>query len=181
MAWFVIALLMFWAMGAYNRLMRLRTQCHVAFSALALLFNQYVSMVNVNFQTADEAHLIPATGQGIDAFFSARIGLVSAAEQFAASLKVAHAHPLRGPTMQALKTALEILTSSWCRLLDLPPDLAGPALPGTLQVQWEHVALQVGLAQTEFNRQVESYNDAIDQFPAVLLARLFGFKPAQPI
>ena len=31
------------------------------------------------------------------------------------------------------------------------------------------------------SRQVENYNVAIHQFPALLLARVLGFKSAQPI
>lgn len=83
--------------------------------------------------------------------------------------------------MSALKTALETLCLSWCRLRDLPPDLAGPALPATLQSQWEHLTLQSDIARAEFNRLVANYNEAIEQFPALFLARLFGFKAAQPL
>lgn len=83
--------------------------------------------------------------------------------------------------MGALSTALETLYLSWSRLRDLPSDLAGAALPITLQSQWEHVALQAEIARTEFNRMVTNYNQAISQFPALLLAWLFGFRPAQPL
>ena len=107
--------------------------------------------------------------------------MAAAADQFNASLKVAHAQPLNGPTMNALRTALETLCLSWSRLRDLPPDLAGPALPSTLQSQWEHVAMQAEIARAEFNRVVGNYNEATNQFPAFLLAWVFGFKPAQPI
>jgi hypothetical protein len=33
----------------------------------------------------------------------------------------------------------------------------------------------------EFNRLVQAYNDAIDQFPASMLASLVGFRPAHSI
>ena len=83
--------------------------------------------------------------------------------------------------MSALKTAHETLSLSWSRLQDLPPDLAGPALPLTLQSEWEQVQRQAEAARIEFNRLVTNYNDAIAQFPAMMLATVFGFKPAQPI
>jgi len=38
---------------------------------------------------------------------------------------------------------------------------------------------QTEMARAEFNKAVERYNAAVTQFPAVLLARLFGFRPAQ--
>jgi LemA protein len=37
------------------------------------------------------------------------------------------------------------------------------------------------MARAEFNKAVARYNAAVTQFPAVLLARLFGFRPAQPM
>ncbi|MDO8699839.1 MAG: LemA family protein [Rhodoferax sp.] len=181
MVWFAIAVLLFWSMGAYNRLMRLRSQGIVAFAALEGLLNQYVLLVKTNFPDAGVADSLPDASQGQDASAAAWAGLAAAAEQFNASLKVAHVQPLNGAPMAALRTALQTLCLSWSRLRDLPPDLAGPALPGTLQSQWEHVALQVEIARTEFNRRVVNYNEAIAQFPALLLAWVFGFKPAQPI
>ena len=179
--WFAIAVLLFWAMGAYNRLMRLRSQGIVAFAALEGLFNQYLLLVKTNFPDAGAAHFAHDASQGYGASSAALAALVAAADQFSASLKVAHAKPLNGPTMSALRTAFETLCLSWVRLRNLPPDLAGAALPNPLQSQWELLAFQAEVARTEFNRRVANYNQAIDQFPALILARVFGFKPAQPI
>jgi len=181
MAGLTIAVLLFWWMGAYNRLVRLRAQGLVAFTTLEALLDQYVLTVKTHFpQTAaDDAACL--TTPGDDEASVARAGLVGAARQFHASLKAAHVHPLNGATMSALRTAHETLCVSWSRLQQLPPDLAGPALPGTLQSQWEQIAAQVEVARAEFNRAVLHYNEAINQFPALLLARVFGFKAAQPI
>lgn len=179
--WLTIAVLLFWWMGAYNRLVRLRSQGITAFAALEALFNQHLLLVKAHSpQTAavDAGH---EEAQGHDDAAVAWHGLVAAAGQFNASLKAAHAHPLNGATMRALRTAFETLSLSWSRLQDRAPDLAGPALPSTLQAQWAHVAFQVEVARAEFNRAVVNYNEAIAQFPALLLAWVFGFKPAQPI
>jgi LemA protein len=181
MVWFVVAALLFWAMGAYNRLIRLRSQGIVAFVALEALFNQYIVMVKKNFEEAGVLLGAQEPARDLDAGTAAWAGLAAAAEQFNASLKVAHAKPLNGPTTSALSTALETLYLSWSRLRDLPPDLAGSALPGILQSQWEQVASQVEVARSEFNGRVVTYNEAIHQFPALLLAWVFGFKAAQPI
>ncbi len=170
MAWGAIAVLLFWSIGAYNRLMRLRSQGIAAFAALEALFNQHLLMVKTHFSDS-----------GDDPACAARAGLAAAAEQFNASLKVARVQPLNGAVMSALKTAHETLSLSWSRLQDLPPDLAGPALPLTLQSEWEQVQRQAEAARIEFNRLVTNYNDAIAQFPAMMLATVFGFKPAQPI
>ena len=181
LVWFAIAVLLFWAMGAYNRLMRLRSQGIGAFVTLEGLFNQYVQLVKTSIPQVEAGHAAHEANQGRDASAAAWAGLLAATEQFNASLKVAHVRPLNGATMSALRTAFETMCLSWSRLRDLPPDLAGPALPGALQQQWEQLAFQAEMARAEFNRRVVNYNQAIRQFPALMLAWLFGFKPAQPI
>jgi LemA protein len=182
--WIGIAVLLFWSMGAYNRLMRLRSQGILAFAALEVLLSQLVVTAKASVPETAVVADVPSDLLERDAsaaFSAACCGLVAAAEQFNVSLKVAHTRPLNGPTTSALKTAFETLCLSWSRLRALPADPAGTALPVTLQLQWEQIAEQVEVARTEFNRRVENYNEAISQFPALLLAWVFGFKPAQPI
>jgi len=181
MVWFAVAVLLFWAMGAYNRLVRLRSQGIHAFAALEGLFNQYVLIVKTNCPQADELRSIHDSDQDQKISAEAWNGLAAAAEQFNASLKVAHVQPLNGPAMSALVTALATLNLSWSRLSDLPFNVTEPVLPNHLQLQWDQLALQVDIARSEFNRRVDNYNEAIHQFPALLLAWVFGFKPAQPI
>jgi LemA protein len=180
-SWFVFALLLFWTMGAYNRLVRLRSRGIAAFANLETFFNQYILMVKTN---VPEWSAGAATGHAFsdnDASVAAWAALAAAGDQLNASLKEARARPLNGPTASALRTAFETLCLSWLRLRNLPADLAGAAVPDTLLSQWEMVAVQVERARTDFNRTVTNYNQAIDQFPALLLARVFGFQPAQPI
>jgi LemA protein len=58
-------------------------------------------------------------------------------------------------------------------------DLAGPRLPDTVTSRRVQLALQTHVATEHFNQAVVCYNQAIGQFPALLLARLFGFKPGR--
>ncbi|MEI8170690.1 MAG: LemA family protein [Rhodoferax sp.] len=179
--WVSIAVLIFWSMGAYNRLVRLRSHGITAFAALEGMLNQHVLIVKANAPLAEEQLPELKVPYSHDEATHAWIGLTAAADQFNASLKAAHAKPLNGATMLALRTALETLSLCWSRLRDLPPDLAGSALPGPLQTQWENVAVQADVARAEFNKRVDIYNEAIHQFPALLLAWVFGFKPAMPV
>lgn len=168
--WIVWAVVLFWAVGAYNRLVRLRSQVIAAFAPLAMQFTQYVALVQGSLglpADTEEAGL--------------RAGVLAAARQFESSLNAARGHPLDALAMRALQTAYETLDVSWQRLRDEPPDLAGEPLPALLQQQWEHIARQAGNARDEFNRQVQAYNEAIMQFPAHLLAWLFSFKPAHTL
>ena len=46
------------------------------------------------------------------------------------------------------------------------------------QQRWELWATQAEAAQSQFNSAIRQHNLAVSQFPAVVLARLFGFRPA---
>jgi LemA protein len=168
--WALWAVMLFWAVGAYQRLVRMRAQAITAFASLDAQFGQYVALVKDNFSKA-----------GSDSAPPAQAGLVGAALQFESSMKVALAHPTDAMAMRALQTAHETLRTSWVRVRNEPPDLAGDLLPEALQQQWEHISLNAGDARAEFNRRVQEYNAAIQQFPARLLARLFRFRLAHMI
>jgi LemA protein len=174
--WLLAAVSLFWAMGAYNRLMRLRSQGVNAFAALEVCLRQYVELVKDNFPQG----LTLLDGHDDEAIITWR-ALAAAADQFQVSLKVVQQQPLNAPTMKALITAFDTLLSCWLRLVALPTDLAGAAVPASLQSQWEQLGVQASLAKKEFNRNVENYNQAIDQFPAMLLAWAVDFKSAQMI
>ena len=83
--------------------------------------------------------------------------------------------------MKALSTAHGTLCESWARVRGLPSYLVDPAWLQTLQAQWEPLALRTDLARADFKQKVTLYNEAIGQFPALLLVWLFGFKPAQAL
>ena len=55
-----------------------------------------------------------------------------------------------------------------------------PAPAGDVTARRAQLALQTHAATEQFNQAVARYNEAIAQFPAVLLAWLFGFKPGLP-
>lgn len=167
--WLVWAIALFWATGAYNRLVRLRAQAIAAFAELDEQFCAYVTLVqNGVAANTDE-------GAGVCE------GLIGAAAQFDGSLKAARGHPLDAMAMRALASAHEVLRLSWARLRDEPGDLAGAPLPETLFAQWQQVAINVERTRADFNQRVQTYNQAIRQFPARLLAWLFGFKAAHEI
>lgn len=168
----LLAVLLFWATGAYNRLMRLRSGSIAAFAGLETVLSQYLPLVQTHQAQS------PATGSATQAAWA---NLSAAAQQFHISLKVAQAQPLNAPTINALKTAHETLCLSWSRLQELAPDLNEPALPPALQTQWQQITVQAELARAEFNQRLAHYNRAISQFPALLLAWLFDFKPTPSV
>lgn len=180
--WSVVAVLLFWTMGAYNRLVRLRSQGLVAYSSLEGLFKQYLLLVKAHCPEQPAAPVWQAaTIPGDEDFYAAWAALAAAADQFNASLRVAHSQPLNGPTTSALRTAYETLCLSWSRLRGLASNPVGLALPDGLPAQWDQLGVQAEMARADFNKTVANYNQAIGQFPTFILARGFGFRPAQPI
>ena len=159
-------MLLFWSVGAYNRLVRLRALAIAAFLPLHLQYGQYVALVQKNwgFEVGDER-------------FSARASVLSAAQQFETSLKAASAQPLDSLVMRALETAYEVLLASWARVCGESQNLMGAPLPEELQREWTDISLQTERDRAEFTRRILDYNQGVQQFPANVLAWLFRFKP----
>ncbi len=165
--WLIWAVLLFWSVGAYNRLVKLRAQAKTSFMQLHEQLLLYPALVRGSFLALNNEG--PA----------AQVGLVGAAEQYASSLQIAQVQCLDVPAIRALLTAHEILFASWSRLRAEPPDLAGELVPEALELQWQKIEQQVERPREEFNACVNRYNLAIAEFPAHWLAGLFRFKPAQ--
>jgi LemA protein len=171
--WIAAAVLLFWAVGAYNRLVRLRSEANAAFAVMDTELTRQVALVQACLP-AEEVQ--PASMfDGSSSFWSS---LEGATAQFAASLAVARQRPLEPDGIAALGAAQDVLTMAWERAVrDDAHDLAGSRLPESVSVTRGHLVAQAAAAAENFNLAVERYNAAIAQFPALLLASLFGFKP----
>ncbi|MEY4265576.1 MAG: hypothetical protein RIS90_111 [Pseudomonadota bacterium] len=168
--WAVLAAaLLFWAVGAYNRLIRLRAQAIAAFHSLASALGDSLQLLSTHL-----AHPV-TVGSARDQH---RADLLDAGGEVAAWLKNVRPTPLDGEKMAALGQAYAQLLASWDQLGALHIHLPEPDLANALQANWLNRAAQVQLGRVEFNRRVEAYNSAIRQFPAVLLALALGLQPA---
>lgn len=175
--WSLGAVLLFWIVGAYNRLMRLRTDANAAFATLEAELSRQVDLVRNQLPGPEATQ--PASLDGEGSFWA---GLHGAAAQFAASLAAARSRPLEPAGIAALSSAQDVLAMAWERAeRDDAHDLAGPRLPDTVTLRRAQLALQTHAATEQFNQAVVRYNEAIGQFPAVLLAWLFGFKPGRGV
>jgi LemA protein len=175
--WTVAAVLLFWVVGAYNRLMRLRADANTAFAGLEAEMAKQVDLVR-NQLPAPEATQ-PAALEDDRSLWA---GLHGAAAQFAASLAVARSKPLEPDGIAALSAAQDVLAMAWERAeRDDAHDLAGPRLPDTVTNRRAQLARQTHAATDQFNLAVTRYNEAIAQFPALMLAWLFGFKPGRGV
>lgn len=169
----VAALLLFWSVGAYNRLVRLRTKVLSIFTSLTAQFERYAGWL--------AAHAPPALPQGVaprpgDAWSNLR----AAGAQFAASLDAVRGKPMDGGAVAGLATAHAVLMMAWQQLDDETLARGRGGLPGAqLRSEWEAITTQVHAAEKAYVLAVDAYNGAVTQFPALLLARLFGFRRAR--
>ncbi len=177
--WMVLAVLVFWAMGAYNRVMRLRSACVQAFGALDTYFMQTQGLLNE--WNAAQARCAEPGGSAHKLAYEAWQQSLGA---MGAALAGARARPLHAPAVQALERAHDAQTAAWLTLADLPCAPDGEAAQAQQQAwrqRWQQQQAQIGLATAQFNNAVAQYNAAIAQFPARVLAWFFGFRPARTL
>jgi len=173
--WIIAAVTLFWAVGAYNRLVRLRSEAKAAFIALEGELQKQVQLVMACIPPEEDQP--PSQFTGGSAFWG---GLQGAAAQLAASLASARTRPLDPERIAALGAAQEVLVTAWDRAeRDDAHDLAGPRLPENFSGERQQLVRMAQAAIEHFNEAVTRYNQAVAQFPAVLIAWLFGFQPAQ--
>ncbi|NUN60484.1 MAG: LemA family protein [Burkholderiaceae bacterium] len=167
--WILLAVMVFWAVGAYNRLVRLRSAAIQAFGGLDVYLVRMMALPGGGAAAPDPM------GQKVSPAWQS---LQAAATQFGASLAVARAQPLQADAAAALSTALQVLCAASDAMMQAGAE--DDALPGAAWAQqWESLQAQRTLAQAQFNQAVVHYNEALAQFPARLLAGVFGFKPGR--
>lgn len=168
----VAAVLLFWCVGAYNRLVRLRTKVLSIFASLVALLERYAAWV------AEHAP-VPA-GDGPPRAGDAWSNLRAASAQFTASLAAVRGKPTYTTAMAGLVAARAVLMMAWQYLDDETLAQASTGQPAAaLRAEWEAINTQVLGAEKAFAAAVQVYNRAIRQFPAALLAWLFGFRRAR--
>ncbi len=169
--------LLFWIVGAYNRLVRLRADASRAFAALdAHLVRLLVWVQSCLPESLDDD--VPLASQATDEHAASWRRLSAASEQFASALAQARGGPLESAAVAGLLTAYEVLSSAWGSVVAPGREADNPAVAERRQARYarlQHQAIPLALA---FNQAVRTYNQAVAAFPALLVARLFGFRPA---
>ena len=176
--WVASAVLLFWSVGAYNRLVRLRAEANTAFAALDAQWQRQLALVNASLPESAVPSQLTQPGDLMDDVMLLWTALRGAAAQLSASLAAMRPRPLQAEAAAALAAAQDVLGSAWLRVQQDANDLAGSSLPDTVAAQWLRLNHETSQAQAQFNEAVVRYNAAIAQFPAVLLAWVFGFRRA---
>ena len=152
-----LALLVFWLVGAYNRLVRLRADVNQSFAALGAQLDQYSGLVSS----------WAMSGQDLSALQT----LLATVHTLDGALHDCQGRLHQADLLQALAAAVSEFDLHWQRLGE------SSAVANDKQRLSQDVARLRGL----YNDAAALYNAAVGQFPALVLARALSFKPVHPL
>ena len=160
-----LALLLFWAVGAYNRLVRLRAAVVQAFEPLDQGLARRLGWV----QDALPEQL---RDLGSDPASAPWARVQAAGQQMALALAQVRRQPGDRAAMAGLVLARATLEGVWQEALTSFPEPLAEISPLLLKwAEWQHAEAPLAVA---FDQAVGVYNAAAAQFPASVLARLSG-------
>ena len=161
----------FWAVGAYNRLVRLKNAIANAFGQIDVQLKRRYDLIPNLVEVA--RRYLAHEAQTLEAVIAAR-NHARTAEQAAAG------SPLNAGALGALAGAEQALGGALGKLFAVVedyPDLKADQSMRELSEELTSTENRVGFARQAYNDHVLEFNDAAAQFPTLLIARLFGFQP----
>ncbi len=165
----LFAALVFWAVGAYNRLVRLKNTIANAFGQIDVQLKRRYDLIP-NLVEAAKKYLLHEQST-LEAVIAARNQARSASD-------AVRNRPAHAGSVIALAAAEQALSGSLGHLFALAeayPDLKADQTIRQLSEELTSTENKVGFARQAYNDAVLDYNNAQGQFPALLIARLFGF------
>lgn len=168
--------MLFWALGAYNRLTRLRSTVVQAFGAVDAHLVRLIALLGEFDAVQGRGSNASSPEQGVLLEPAKMAALRGATTQMGASLAVARSQPLQRDALAALTAARSVLDATWRTVVT---EADGPGEPEMLApwcLRWEEHRVQVDLAVQVINNAALQHDTAIHQFPALVLAWIFGFK-----
>lgn len=172
--WILLAvglLVLFWAVGAYNRLVRLKNGIANAFGQIDVQLKRRHDLIPNLVEVARQ--YLAHESQTLEAVIAAR-NQARQAEQTAA------ASPLNAKALAAVAGAEQTLGAALSRLMVVVEDYPELKADQNLRELSEELAStenRIGFSRQAYNDHVLQFNDAASQFPTLIVARLFGLTP----
>jgi LemA protein len=171
-AWILVAVLVFWAVGAYNRLVRLRNVIGNAFAQIDVQLKRRYDLIPILVEVARKH--VTDEHETLEAVTAAR-------NQAKAAADLARSRPGAAGPVTSLAMAEGVLGSAMGRLMALVeahPELKADQSLRELSDELASTENKVAFSRQLFNDAALDYNVAAQQFPTRLLAALFGFREA---
>ena len=166
------AVLVFWALGAYNRLMAQRNAIAQAWARVAEALQQRATV---------PAPLVAALREPMAAEHGALDGLLLAHEasvRAAAEMGERPVLPTHAQTWVTAEAALAAAATRLLALLDQHPEALAAEPVAKLVTTWQEAQARLPFARQLFNQEAQAYNEAVALVPTCWLARVFRFRPA---
>ena len=166
------ALLVFWAVGAYNRLVRLKNTIANAFGQIDVQLKRRYDLI---------PNLVEAARKYLQHESSTLEAVTLARNQAKSASDAVRSRPAHAGAVVALAAAEQALDSSLGRLFALAeayPDLKADQTIRDLSEELTSTENKVAFSRQAYNDAVLDYNNAQGQFPALLIASLFSFAPS---
>lgn len=166
-------LIVFWAVGAYNRLVSLRNQIKNAFAQIDVQLKRRYDLIPNLVETA-KAYM-KHERETLEAVIAARNQAVTANAK-------ASADPANAGAMQQMAAAEGMLSSTLGRLFALSeayPDLKANQNMMQLTEELTSTENRIAFSRQAYNDGVMQYNTSIEQFPVSIIANMFTFRQAE--
>jgi len=168
----VLAVLVFWGVGAYNRLVRLRNAITNAFAQIDVQLKRRYDLI---------PNLVEVAGKYMQHERETLEAVIAARNQARVAADFARTHATEIGAIGALGVAEQTLGGVLGRLMatvEAYPDLKADKNMRELSEELASTENRVGFARQAFNDAALDYNNAAQQFPTNILAGLFRFKEA---
>ena len=167
-----LGVLMFWGVGAYNRLVRLRNAIGNAFAQIDVQLKRRYDLIPNLVETAKK--YIAHERETLEAVIAARNQARTAADHV-------RAKPTNAESVGAFVVAEQALGGSLSRLMAVVenyPELKADDTLRELSEELTSTENKIAFARQAFNDSALDYNNAAQQFPTTLISGLFGFREA---
>ena len=168
----LLAILVFWAVGAYNRLVRLKNTIANAFGQIDVQLKRRYDLIPDLVEAAKK--YLSHERETLEAVINARNQAKSASD----AVRSRPANALAVTTLAVAEQALTNSLGSLFALNEAYPELKADETIRELSEELTSTENKVTFARQAFNDAVLDYNNAQGQFPAVLIAKAFNFAPS---
>ena len=168
----VLALLVFWAVGAYNRLVRLKNVIANSFGQIDVQLKRRYDLI---------PNLVEAAKKYLQHERETLEAVISARNQARAASDAVRSQPANAEAVNSLVAAEQVLGGTLDRLFAIAeayPELKADQTIRELSEELTSTENKVAFSRQAYNDAVLDFNNAQGQFPALLIARLFSFMPS---
>jgi LemA protein len=169
----IVLVIVFWAVGAYNRLVSLQNRVRNAFAQIDVQLKRRYDLIPNLVETAKG--YMKHERETLEAVIAARNQAVNANAKAAAD-------PADAAAMQTMAAAEGMLSSSLGKMFALSesyPDLKANQNMMQLTEELTSTENRIAFARQAYNDGVMQYNTSREQFPGSIIAGMFAFKPAE--